>query len=159
MKILLAIDGSTGSDAAVQQVLSRPWPQGSQIKIISIVELLTTVTAENFWVPANYYLQLEQSLQAQARNAIERAETRLREVDSPLAISTEIINGIPKDVIVEEADRWGADMIFVGSHGYRGLKKLWYGSVSQAVAAHAHCSVEIVRAHHAEEAIEKGAAA
>lgn len=153
MKILLAIDGSTGSDAAVQQVLARPWPAGSEVKIISVVELLTTVTAENFWVPANYYLQLEQTLQTQARAAIERAEARFKETNSPLMVSTEIINGMPKEVIVEEADRWGADMIFLGSHGYRGLKKLWYGSVSQAVAAHAHCSVEIVRAQHAQKGV------
>lgn len=153
MKILLAIDGSTGSDAAVQQVLARPWPAGSEVKIISVVELLTTVTAENFWVPANYYLQLEQTLQTQARAAIERAEMRFKEANSPLVVSTEIINGMPKEVIVEEADRWGADMIFLGSHGYRGLKKLWYGSVSQAVAAHAHCSVEIVRAQEAQKGV------
>ncbi|MBS1810578.1 MAG: universal stress protein [Acidobacteria bacterium] len=153
MKILLAVDGSTGSDAATQQILSRPWPEGSEVKIISVAELLTTVTPENFWVPANYYLKLEQSLQEQARTAIERAEARFKEANSPLKVSTEIINGVAKDVIVEEAERWGADMIVLGSHGYRGLKKLWYGSVSQAVAAHAHCSVEIVRTHTAEQGV------
>ncbi|MBL8205909.1 MAG: universal stress protein [Blastocatellia bacterium] len=146
MKILLAVDGSHGSDAAVQQVLARPWPDGSEVKILSVVELLTTVTAENFWVPSSYYLNLEQSLQAQANAAIERAEARFQAAQSPLKVTTEILNGVAKEAIVEEADRWGADWIVVGSHGYRGLKKLWYGSVSQAVASHAHCSVEIVRA-------------
>lgn len=151
MKILLAVDGSEGSNAAVQQVLSRPWPSGSEVKIISVVELLTTVTPENFWVPDNYYLHLEQSLQEQARTAIERAEARFKEAHSPLAITTEIINGVAKDVIVEEAERWGADLIMLGSHGYRGLKRFWYGSVSQAVVAHAHCSVEIVRTNAAQQ--------
>lgn len=151
MKILLAIDGSTGSDAAVEQILSRPWPSGSEVKIISVAELLTTVTPENFWVPTNYYLQLEQSLQEQARTAIERTEARFKKANSPFVISTEIINGVAKDVIVEEAERWGADIIMLGSHGYRGLKKLWYGSVSQAVAA--PCTVEIVRAHEAQQGV------
>jgi len=146
MKILLAVDGSSGSDAAVQQVLARPWPAGSEVKILSVVELFATVTPENFWVPSSYYLRLEQSLQAQAQNAIERAEAQFHAAQSPLTITSEIINGVAKEVIVEEAERWGADWIVVGSHGYRGLKKLWFGSVSQAVAAHAHCSVEIVRA-------------
>lgn len=147
MKILLAIDGSSGSDAAVQQVVNRPWPAGSQVKILSVVELLTTVTPENFWVPESYYLKLEQSLQAQAQNAIERAEAAFRSANSPLTVTSEILNGLAKDVIVEEAEQWGADWIVMGSHGYRGLKKLWFGSVSQAVASHANCSVEIVRTH------------
>lgn len=145
MKILLAVDGSHGSDVAVQQILARPWPAGTQVKILSVVELLTTVTPENFWVPASYYLNLEQSLQTQATTAIERAVARFQAASSPLAITTEIINGAAKEVIVEEAERWGADWVILGSHGYRGLKKLWFGSVSQAVAAHAPCSVEIVR--------------
>lgn len=145
MKILLAVDGSSGSDTAVQQVLARPWPPDSQVKIFSVVELLTIVTPENFWVPDNYYLRLEQSLQEQARVAIERAEAKFKEAECPLAFSTEIINGAAKEVIVEEADRWGADLIVLGSHGHQGLKKFWFGSVSQAVMAHSHCSVEIVR--------------
>jgi nucleotide-binding universal stress UspA family protein len=129
----------------VQEVVARPWPSGSEVKIISVVELLTTVTPENFWVPDNYYLQLEQSLQEQARMAIERAETRFREAKSELAVSTEIINGVAKEVIVEEAERWGADLIVLGSHGHRAIRRFLFGSVSQAVIAHAHCSVEIVR--------------
>jgi nucleotide-binding universal stress UspA family protein len=53
--------------------------------------------------------------------------------------------GDPRSVIVDEAEEWGADMIVLGSHGYTGLKRLLLGSVAQSVAAHAHCSVEIVR--------------
>ena len=50
-----------------------------------------------------------------------------------------------KEIILDEAERWGADLIVVGSHGRRGLKRLWLGSVSQAVVSQAKCSVEIVR--------------
>jgi nucleotide-binding universal stress UspA family protein len=54
----------------------------------------------------------------------------------------------PKDAIVEEAERWGADLIVVGSHGYRCPGHAPLGSVSQAVATQAKCSVEIVRRRH-----------
>jgi nucleotide-binding universal stress UspA family protein len=43
------------------------------------------------------------------------------------------------------ADLWGADLIVVGSHGRRGVDRYLMGSVSEAVALHAHCSVEVVR--------------
>ncbi len=149
MKILLAVDGSAGSDAAVDEIARRPWPVGSEVKVLSVVELLITPTAENWLVPDSYYLKLEKAGQERARDAIDRAERRLRESHTerraPLSLISEIISGNPKDVILDEADTWGADLILLGSHSYRGLKRLWLGSVSQAVATHAKCSIEIVR--------------
>jgi nucleotide-binding universal stress UspA family protein len=53
--------------------------------------------------------------------------------------------GNPKIVLVKEAKEWGADSIFLGAKGMRGIDRLLLGSVSAAVAARAHCSVEIVR--------------
>ena len=44
-----------------------------------------------------------------------------------------------------EAEKWGADCIFVGARGLNGLERLLLGSVSTAVASYAHCSVEVVR--------------
>ncbi|HET8674534.1 MAG TPA: universal stress protein, partial [Blastocatellia bacterium] len=90
--------------------------------------------------------ELESAAKSQARAAVDKAAARLREQQGDgLVISTQIIAGHPKYTITDEADDWGADLIVVGSHGYRGLTRLWLGSVSQTVASHAKCSVEIVR--------------
>jgi nucleotide-binding universal stress UspA family protein len=48
-------------------------------------------------------------------------------------------------MILEEAERWDADLIMLGSHGRHGIERLLIGSVSEAVALHAECSVEVVR--------------
>jgi nucleotide-binding universal stress UspA family protein len=48
-------------------------------------------------------------------------------------------------VIIEEADQTDVDLIVVGSHGHRGIERFMLGSVSEAVALHAHCSVEVIR--------------
>jgi nucleotide-binding universal stress UspA family protein len=53
--------------------------------------------------------------------------------------------GDPRAVIVDHAARWNADLIVLGSHGFKGLDRLLIGSVSEAVLRHAPCSVEIVR--------------
>lgn len=146
MKILLAIDGSSFSDAAVSEVANRPWPSRSEIKIISVVEPPLLPTVETWVPPETYYETLERAAEEQARACVDRAaEVIAQKQGDHVQVATEILRGHPRHIIVDEAEEWGADLITVGSHGYRGLTKLWLGSVSQAVASHAKCSVEIVR--------------
>jgi nucleotide-binding universal stress UspA family protein len=146
MKILLAIDGSSCSDAAVRDVANKPWPVGSEVKIVSVVEPAMLPAVET-WVPPEDYIEaLERAGDEQAREIVNKAATQVRqEQGSRLQVSTEIVRGHPKQAIIEEADACESDLIVVGSHGYQGLTRLWLGSVSQAVASHAKCSVEIVR--------------
>lgn len=80
-----------------------------------------------------------------ATEKVARAAEQIREKAPALRITTEVFEESPKKVIVEEAERWRADLIIVGSHGYGPVKRFLLGSVSQAVALHAPCSVEIVR--------------
>ncbi len=146
MKILLAIDGSTFSDAAVTEVAKKPWPTDSEVKIISVVEPPLMPTVETWVPPDNYIEALEAAGEDQARSILSKAVARIHEGQGDqLRVSTEVVKGHPKHAIIDEADAWGADLILMGSHGYRGLTRLWLGSVSQAVASHAKCSVGIVR--------------
>jgi nucleotide-binding universal stress UspA family protein len=149
MKILLAVDGSACSDEAVREVARRPWPAGSAVKVLSVVELPLVPTTETWALPDSYYAQLEQAGREQARAALDRAVEQLR-AGQGLEITTEIIEGQAKEIILSEAEVWGADLIVLGSHGYRGWQRFLLGSVSQAVASHAKCSVEIVRGRQAE---------
>jgi nucleotide-binding universal stress UspA family protein len=79
---------------------------------------------------------------------------KVRQIFAPLAqklcssaLNAEVIvrKGNPKDELVDEANNWGADCIFVGARGMRGIERLLLGSVSSAVSARARCTVEIVR--------------
>jgi nucleotide-binding universal stress UspA family protein len=146
MKILLAIDGSSFSDAAVKEIATRPWPPGSEVRIISVVEPPLLPTVET-WVPPDDYIEaLERAGQDQGRSIVGKAADRITNGQrDKLRVASEIVNGHPKHAIIDAAEAWEADLIVVGSHGYRGLTRLWLGSVSQAVASHAKCSVEIVR--------------
>ncbi len=146
MKILLAIDGSECGDAAVQSVANRPWPVGTVIKLFSAVELPFVPTTETWALPDSYYSELEKAGEQKAKAAMDKAVTTLREKHGlVLEIITEMQVGQAQSLILDEAENWGADLIILGSHGYRGFKRFLLGSVSQAVAAHAPCSVEIVR--------------
>jgi len=147
MKILLAVDGSDCSDAAVTEVAGRPWPASSEMKVISVVEPPPLMAMPDTWgPPTDYYDALEKSAHEQATAAIDKAVRMLRSrVGQNATVTGDALRGLPKEAILQEAERWGADLIVVGSHGYKGLTRLWLGSVSHAVATHAKCSVEIVR--------------
>jgi nucleotide-binding universal stress UspA family protein len=71
--------------------------------------------------------------------------------DAPLVVESEILHGNPRKETFGEAEKWGADLIVLGPHGMSGIERLLLGSVSQAVAMHAKCSVEIVRPRFAGE--------
>jgi nucleotide-binding universal stress UspA family protein len=146
MKILIATDGSDYSKAAVNSVAERPWPQGSEVKIISAMEVPFAPTTEAWVLPDSYYSELDRVAREQAEAAVKDAVERIESGKaSGLEIITKIINGSAGEVILDEAERWDADLIVLGSHGYSGWQRFLLGSVSHAVATHAHCSVEIVR--------------
>jgi nucleotide-binding universal stress UspA family protein len=147
MKIVLAIDGSACSDAAVDEVAQRPWPADSQVRIISVMELPAPLTSEPWSASTDFFKEVDTALRTQAEKTLSSATAKLREGkgSNRLDITTEVLMGSPKRVVVEEAEKWGADLIVVGSHGYRSWERMLLGSVSQTVALHAECSVEIVR--------------
>ena len=147
MKILLAIDGSPCSEAAVTEVARRPWPEDSLLRVISVVEPPGALTAEPYMGTGGYFEEVERLKKRQAAAVLEAAAAALRKGPGTglLGITTEALAGSPKRTIVEEAEEWGADLIVVGSHGYHTWERMLLGSVSQSVAAHALCSVEIVR--------------
>lgn len=146
MKILLAVDGSGYSEAAIEEVIKRPWPPQSEVKIVTAIETPMMVGMGLEPWPANYFDDLQKSAREAAEAVIASSMRKLKEAsEKTLKISHEIIDGPPSQVIVEEAESWGADLIVMGSRGLGAWNRLLLGSVSSAVVHHAKCSVEIVR--------------
>jgi len=143
-RILVATDGSEFSGAAVKSVAERPWPKDTEVMILSVPEF-------PLWLgqfPRFQLAQAEELTDAAldaARDAVAHAKEILRRTG--LAITTRVPaeRDVPPKVILDEAREWNADMIVVGSHGRRGFDRFALGSISEALALHAHCSVEVVR--------------
>jgi nucleotide-binding universal stress UspA family protein len=151
MKVLLAIDGSECSDVAVNEVASRPWPAVSEFKILTAYELPLMPTPEAWAISADYCDRLSDAVREQALTTSEAARTKLTGAfGGKFSVTSEILAGSPKAVILERAESWDADLIVMGSHGYRAWERFLLGSVSQAVVSHAKCSVEVVRCKYAE---------
>jgi nucleotide-binding universal stress UspA family protein len=149
MRILLAVDGSEFSDTAVEEIADRPWPRGSEVHVISVVQLHLTPALGAWALPDDYYRKLERAGREQAELVIDRAISRLRESnaarESPLTLTSEVTVGHPAMVIIKTASEWNAGLVALGAHGHRGFTRFLPGSVAHAVTSHAPCSVEVIR--------------
>lgn len=145
MRILIGVDGSEYSDAALDEVSKRTWPPGSEILVLHAFELPLSVTPEVWAFPPDYFERLDSVCRRQADEIIKAAVAKLSGLAGVATINSKVVLGAPKSVILDEAETWKPDLIVVGSHGYPTWERLLLGSVSQAVVAHAKCSVEVVR--------------
>lgn len=135
MRILLATDGSDVSLVASHAVVETMWPADTEIKVVSVVN------------PMMYSLEeigfFADKRTDRAHRAIGATMNVLK--DTPLKISGEVIGGRTARQIIERAKNWHADLIVLGTHQRRGLKRLLWGSTSAVVANRAHCSVRVIR--------------
>src|SRR5687767_8923380 len=100
MKILLAVDGSVFSDAAVEAVAQRPWPADSEVKVLTAIEPFTPYMTEMWATSNDFWDEMDKASKEQANNALNGALERLQAgVDKTLEISTEIVKGNAKHAI------------------------------------------------------------
>ena len=140
MQILLAVDDSKFSDAALQVVIAQIPPQGTEVLVLHVVEPITLSPPPQ--MSAGYAPELESRVK-DGRELVEREAQRLRTAGFKADGAVE--NGDIREKIIDAAAEWRADLIVMGSHGRRGVQRFLLGSVAEHVARHAQCSVEIVR--------------
>jgi nucleotide-binding universal stress UspA family protein len=129
--ILVGLDRSPDALYAVQAVAERKWPANTELRLVTAVD-----TDGPFGTSA-------EEKNATAKSAQRSAEIILQ--SAGLKISSVIEEKDPKYLLLEEAERWKADCIFVGARGLTRLERILLGSVSSAIVSRAHCSVEVVR--------------
>ena len=141
VRILLAVDGSPDAAAAADAVCCRAWPARSEVRVVTAADLKLLSAMVTFGVPAEWAGHGDPM--AAYRFRVDAVAAALRQAG--LVADGVVREGDPKRVLVEEAERWAADCVFLGAKGHSRLERLLVGSVSTAVAARAHCSVEVVR--------------
>lgn len=145
MKVIIGVDDSPCSEAAVAWVKKMPWPRGTKIVVLSVARPAVGAYAEVYAPQAPY---LEQVMEEQVRHHQElssKAERNLR--DAGFVTEARIAEGDPRIALVDTARLEQADMIVLGSHGRTGISKLLLGSVASHVVTHAPCTVVVVKTH------------
>jgi len=142
-RLLIGVDNSPDCNAAVAEVCARQWPKGTEVGLLAVVDTVMAISDETQPAPVKWIEVGNEENWGQVRQLFEPAAQKLR--SKGLHVEVLIRRGNPADQLLQEAHTWGADCIFVGAKGTRGIDRLLLGSVSAAVAARAHCSVEVVR--------------
>jgi nucleotide-binding universal stress UspA family protein len=145
-RVLVGLDDSEFSEHVVSRITSRPWAEGTEFLFVTAVPTLT-----------DYLGELQDSHEINALEGLRRqqssgAESHLKDVvglirkELPQAsASYEILDGDPREAIVEKAKSWGATLTVTGSKGKNWIDRVLIGSVSEAVATWSDCSVEVVK--------------
>ncbi|CAN5739093.1 hypothetical protein BH24ACI3_BH24ACI3_16450 [soil metagenome] len=145
VRIVIGFDGSKGSLAAVDEVASRPWRDYSEIRLIAATKDVRPSAIGRFIPPAAHMVE---EVNESERQCIEKlaANPLIGLQRKNISAALHFCAGNPKHVLVEQAENWNADCIFVGANAFASrLERFLLGSTSAAVAARAHCSVEVVR--------------
>lgn len=145
MRIIIGYDGSKGAKAAVESVAARVWREETEIRLIAVTNPVAPSILGKM-IPPIAHLTAE--INEEERRWVEKSAAKALKNLAKNGLKAELLifAGNPKKILVEEAEKWGADCIFVGANAFGSrVERFLIGSTSSSVAAHAHCSVEVVR--------------
>lgn len=148
-RYLVAINGSQTAGAAIDAVLSRPWPAESTFQLISIIQEPKSVFHSRFFKDVKIdetHKKLYAAQKAKAEELIKEQANRIEAKIGKGKVTCHVLEGNVRSLILQIAQDWPADMIIMGAHEHdKNLLEHFLGSVAQAVLNNAGCSVEIVR--------------
>ena len=123
------------------------------VEVLTVVHSAVPLALDPALALAAAHVEQLHEQQRNAKAVVDDAVNQIRALAPDLEITMKALEGHPKDVIVQEARDWGADLIVVGSHGHGRVRRMVLGSVAEAVVANAPCSVHVAREKHDTEHI------
>jgi nucleotide-binding universal stress UspA family protein len=145
VRLLLALDGSRSAEKALEQITARNWPPKSEVRVVMVDQPLELTYVGGMAPPLRESVETFNEKQHSKSMRVVNAAAKKLEA-AGLRAMTDVIEGDPKKVLVKVAEEWRADSVFVGATGLSNrFERFLLGSTAGAVAARAHCSVEVVR--------------
>ena len=142
-KILVPIDGSPTSNLGLNEAIRLAKDQGAKLRLVHLVDEFFVVSDSDVAIYADDLLE---DLRQRGRKIIEKAESLARRHGlTPESVMRESFGGRAADFIVQQANQWKADLIVLGTHGRRGVKRLVMGSDAEQVVRTARVPVLMVR--------------
>lgn len=142
MKILLAVDHTESARGLVQAIVKQFRSADTEVRVLHVLQPAAPLAPPPPQMAADYTPELD-ALKEPAQELVNGVAKELS--SSGFKVSTAVDVGDTREIIIDSAAEWKADLIVVGCHQHMGIRRFLLGSVAEFVARHAKCSVEIVR--------------
>jgi len=143
-RVLIPIDRSECSQAALEHGLMLAREQRAEVRIIHVIDTHTLYTFESVNVEP-----IEVAWRQAGQEVLDRAEARARDA-GVAAVSASLVETKGRrvaSVIVAEGEHWPADLILMGTHGRCGIEHALLGSVAEGVVRASPVPVLLIRTH------------
>ncbi len=141
-KILVPVDGSMTSNSALQEAIKLAKRLGACLELVYVYEDAIYLVDENYF----NYEELQKTIHHSSEKIL--AEAAAVVSASGIPVETRLIqanNERIASLLVEEAERWQAELIVIGTHGHSGFSRLLLGSVAEGVVRMASIPVLLIR--------------
>jgi len=154
-KILVPIDGSPTSNLGLNEAIKLAKDQSAKLRLIHVVDEYHAMSNVDVMAYSNTDYLLE-SMRQGGKMIVEKAEALAkRNGVTPESVIIESFGGGAADSIVAQAKKWGADLIVLGTHGRRGVRRIVLGSDAELVVRTSPVPVLLVRSKTAPRASRK----
>jgi nucleotide-binding universal stress UspA family protein len=141
-RILVAVDGSETSNLALREAVKLAKDRDSQIRLLHVVDLTMAYSA----VEAPYIFEYRKAMEEEGRKLLAESTTLARSAGVQCESKCEVMFAKHVyDVIEEEATQWPADLVVVGTHGRRGIRRLLLGSVAEGLTRISNKPILLIR--------------
>ncbi len=142
-KILVPIDGSSTSNLGIREALKLAKDQGARLRLVHVVDELVIMSSPDAVVPVGDIVGV---LREAGRKVLDRAAALVQKAGAKAeTVLVERFGGRAADSIIAEAKKWHADLIVLGTHGRRGVRRMVLGSDAEEVVRSASVPVLLVR--------------
>jgi len=144
-RILVPVDGSVPSNRGLDEAIKLAKSSGAGLRLVHVVnEFIMTDAA---YVPSRSFELMIEPLREAGNMVLADAAAKVRKhgIEAQIAL-LETVGGRAADLIVDDAKQWPADLIVMGTHGRRGLRRLALGSDAEMVLRTSPVPVLLVRA-------------
>ncbi|MCS7080551.1 MAG: universal stress protein [Chloracidobacterium sp.] len=160
LRLLVGVDETPASEVVIAALAARHFSPDTQVKVVTATGVFEYFSSDILGssvavVPSDTIDELRRAA-ADAATAVQE-KLLAAYPDLKVEVSREVIEGDPKSVLLDIAEKWPADAILLGTRDLSGPERFFIGSVSSAIVAHAPCTVEIVRRRAAEAPTEQPA--
>ncbi|SCY48895.1 universal stress protein [Nitrosospira sp. Nsp13] len=140
--ILVPVDGSATSDRALQEAIRLARQQSAQLELVHVVEDIRLLDSDSYI----NYAEMQETVRNSGKKMLAHAQMVVQLTGMGAEINLLEAHGKRiASIIVEEAERWPADLIVIGTHGRSGFSRVLFGSVAEGVVRTAHIPVLLIR--------------